>query len=265
MRTGIGRATALAFAKQGCTQIALLDLNQKGLQETANLLHDLIQPTGKAHKIECVPIDVTSTESVTAAYELVKSKFGRIDYAVQCAGIFVAGDSAAADSLEIFDKHIAVNYRGMWLCGRETLRIMASQTLDIEAFPEAGISPGRAQRGAVVNIASALANYAQPGCAAYTGSKGAVCALTRADAMDYVGLKIRINAVLPGVVDSPMTNPSPEVRAWLEEVPVQKSPIRRFGQVEEIADVAVFLAGNRASLVVGANWAVDGGLQAGFS
>lgn len=170
-----------------------------------------------------------------------------------------------SDSLEQFDKQIAINYRGLWLCTRETFKIMSNQELDSEAYPGAEIMPIRAQRGSVVNLASNLAQYAQPQSAAYIGSKGAVCALTRADAMDYASQRIRVNAVLPGITDSPMTNPSSEVRAWLEEVPVQRVPFKRFGLPEEIADVSVFLSGNGASLVNGVNLAVDGGLVAGFN
>jgi NAD(P)-dependent dehydrogenase (short-subunit alcohol dehydrogenase family) len=209
-------------------------------------------------------IDISSAESVSTTYSLVKSKFTRIDYAVQCAGIALLLGQPT-DSLEQFDKQVAVNYRGLWLCTRETFKIMANQELDSEAYPDAKIMPTRAQRGSVVNLASNLAQYAQPQSAAYIGSKGAVCALTRADAMDYASRRIRVNAVLPGITDSPMTNPSPEVRAWLEEVPVQRVPFKRFGLPEEIADVSVFLAGNGASLVNGVNLAVDGGLVAGFN
>lgn len=214
------------------------------------------------HTYKC---DVASPESVVSAYAAAKASFSRIDYSVHLAGIIVFGGPSVDLPVEDFDRQNSINYRGLWLCAREAIKIMRSQSLDSEAYPDARISPVRAQRGALVNISSGLALYAQPSCPAYCGAKAGVLALTRCDALDYVADRIRVNAILPGIVDSPMTNPSPEVRAWLEANPVQRTPMKRFGEPEEIADVAVFLAGNKASLVTGASWTVDGGLLAGYN
>lgn len=174
------------------------------------------------------------------------------------------GGGSADLPVEDFDRQNAINYRGLWLCAREAIKIMRAQALDADAYPAANIPPHRAQRGAIVNISSGLALYAQANSPAYCGAKAGVLALTRSDSIDYVSDKIRVNAVLPGIVETPMTNPNPEVRAWLEAVPVQKTPMKRFGRPEEIADVVVFLAGNRASFVTGAGWCVDGGFIAGY-
>ncbi|KAL2415684.1 hypothetical protein ABEF94_000623 [Exophiala dermatitidis] len=263
--SGIGRATALSLVQAGCTKLALVDLDESGLEGTKRLLTDTVWPSGVNPLVRTYKCDVSSPESVVAAYAAAKETFSRIDYSVHCAGIIVFGGPSADLPVEDFDKQNSINYRGLWLCSREAIKIMRSQPLDCEAYPEAEILPFRAQRGAIVNISSALAVYAQPNCPAYCGAKAGVLALTRCDALDYVADRIRVNAVLPGVVDSPMTNPSPEVRAWLEANPVQHTPMKRFGQPEEIADVAVFLAGNKASLVTGASWAVDGGALAGWN
>lgn len=241
-----------------------MDLSEAGLNETKRAVKEIHTVSSISGDVAIFVVDISSPEQVASTYALVRGRFPRLDYAVQCAGIALS-IGHALDSLEQFDRQVAVNYRGLWLCTRETLKIMSSQELDCDAYPDAKISPVRAQRGSVVNMASNLAHYSQPGSAAYIGAKGAVCALSRADAVDYASQRIRVNALLPGITDSPMTNPSPEIRKWLEEVPVQKVPFKRFGLPEEIADVAVFLAGNCASLVTGVNWVVDGGLVAGFN
>ena len=98
---------------------------------------------------------------------------------------------------------------------------MRTQTPDHEAYPHAAIAPNRAQKGSIVNISSGLAIASQSGIPAYCGAKAGVCAITRSDALDYATKGIRVNSVLPGIVDSPMTNPSPEVREFLMENPVK--------------------------------------------
>jgi len=239
-------------------------VNQSGLDASKSLLEEIIKSSGKTPKIGTFKCDVSSPESVASAYAAAKETFTRIDYSVHCAGIIVFGGPSVESTVEDFDKQNTVNYRGLWLCSREAIKIMRSQTLDSEAYPDNQIPTGRAQRGAVVNISSGLALYAQANSPAYCGAKAGVLALTRSDAIDYVADRVRVNAVLPGIIETPMTNPNPETRAWLEANPVQKTPMKRFGQPEEIADVVVFLAGNRASYVTGASWCVDGGFLAGY-
>ncbi len=90
-------------------------------------------------------------------------------------------------------------------------------------------------------------------------------AVTRSDAIDYANDRVRVNAVLPGILDTPMTNQTPELRAFLLVNPVQRTPYKRFGLPEEIADVVVYLAGNKTSLVSGASWLVDSALSVGYN
>lgn len=264
--SGIGRATAIAFAEAGCTQFALLDLNEAGLETSKELVTDSITATSPSATpvIATIKVDVTSPESIASAFVAVKTRFTRIDYSVHCAGIITFGGASADCPIEDFDRQNAVNYRGLWLCAREALRVMREQTLDAEAYPNAGISHTRAQRGSIVNISSGLALSSQANSPAYCGAKAGVLALTRSDAIDYAAQRIRVNAVLPGIVDTPITNPTPEIRAWLEANPVQKTPMKRMGLAEEVADVIVFLASNKGSFVTGASWSVDGGFGAGY-
>ncbi|KIW72899.1 hypothetical protein PV04_01060 [Phialophora macrospora] len=260
--SGMGRAIALAYAVAGVTGFALLDLNEAGLAETRNL----VSKTSPSAKVETYKCDVTQESSVISAYTAAKEAFTRIDYAVHCAGIVTFQGPSADCTIEAFDHQNNVNYRGLWLCSREALRIMRGQSLDHEAYPDANIPPHRAQKGSIVNISSGLAVLSQSGIPAYCGAKAGVTALTRSDALDYATQRIRVNCVLPGVVDSPMTNSSPELRQWMYDNPVKKAtPMRRFGLPEEIADVCVFLSGNKASFVTGACWSVDGGFGAGYS
>jgi NAD(P)-dependent dehydrogenase (short-subunit alcohol dehydrogenase family) len=155
-----------------------------------------------------------------------------------------------------------VNLRGTFLCAREELRIMKAQPLDCDVY--AGISAHRAQRGAIVNIASGLAFVAMPECAAYCASKAGIVALTRADALDYSHYRIRVNAVLPGIVETAMTTRSEEARATLQKEAVDSgsTPMKRWGMPEEIADACLWLCGNGASFVQGVTLPVDGGYLA---
>lgn len=264
--SGMGRATALAFTQAGCTGLALLDINEAGLSATKDLVQKLEAfPSGTPPKVETYICDVTSETSVHDAYTAAKEALTRIDYAVHCAGIVTFQGPSAICTVESFDKQNGVNYRGVWLCAREALRIMLAQTPDAEAYPEANIAPARAQRGSIVNISSSLALSSQSGIPAYCGAKAAVAAITRSDAIDYATQGVRVNAVLPGVVDSPMTTSDPDTLKWMLENPVAKAtPMRRFGQVDEIADVCVFLSSNKASFVTGSSWTVDGGFCAGY-
>ncbi|KEF58690.1 uncharacterized protein A1O9_06616 [Exophiala aquamarina CBS 119918] len=107
--SGIGRATAIAFARAGCTKIALLDLNEIGVNEIKSALECLFASANVAAIVAAFVIDILSLESVSRTYSAVKSKFGRIDYAVQCAGIAML-IGRPSNSLEQFDKQIAVNY-----------------------------------------------------------------------------------------------------------------------------------------------------------
>ncbi|KIY01546.1 uncharacterized protein Z520_03098 [Fonsecaea multimorphosa CBS 102226] len=262
--SGIGRATALAFAEAGCTRFALLDLNEEGLSTTKKLIEEAAVGSNSSLKIHTYKCDVSNPDSITRAYADAKETFSRLDYAVHCAGIILFGRSTDY-SVEDFDRQNSVNYRGLWLCSREALRTMSTQSLDCDAYPEAQIPPTRAQRGSIVNISSGLALVSQSNCPAYCGAKAGVLAVTRSDGIDYASERIRVNAVLPGIVDSPMTNPDPGTRKWLEDNAVKNTPMRRFGLPEEIADVCVFLASNKASFVTGAGWCADGGFVAGMA
>lgn len=253
---GIGRAVARSFAKEGCRSLALLDINTAGLEETKHLISTSHAAT--ILRVETYQLDLTSETAIASTYKSIQSTFGRIDYAINCAGVITFDAPSASCSLEIFDRDNAINYRGVWLCSRAAIQIMLNQSLDAEIYADAEIPAHRAQRGSIVNIASGMALRHQRGCPVYSASKAGVWALSRGDGVDYAQQKIRVNAVLPGLVDSPMTQVEGK-REALEGRVNEVVPMKRFGMPDEVADVCLFLAGNRASYVTAAAWGVDGG------
>lgn len=196
-------------------------------------------------------------------------KFGRLDYCVNCAGIMGNNQNSTDTSTADFDLINNVNYRGCWLSSRAQLRAMLKQD------PLPSHDPERpAQRGSVINIASQLALVGRPcarkydllvSChssdktlAAYSGSKAAVIALTRADAIDYSKYNIRINCICPGIIETPMTI-CDEERIRLLQPAIAIAPMGRMGKVGEIADCVLFLSSTQASFVQGHAMVVDGG------
>lgn len=253
----MGQAIAQTFAKLGCRNIALIDIDSKGLEATARDLENKFpQSKGSIHTAHC---DVSNAESIAHAFASIVDKFKRVDYLVNAAGIMVFNEPSAESSIESFDRVHGINYRGLWLCSRQALKVMTTQSLDCEAYPDAGIEPARAQRGSIVNISSGLGVQAMAGSPAYCAAKAGVLALTRSDAVDYAQHRIRVNAIMPGLVDTPMTRPTKEISEYLDGVAERQAPMRRKGTAQEIADVVLFLSSNKASFVQGAAWAVDGG------
>lgn len=154
---------------------------------------------------------------------------------------------------DAFDKINNVNYRGCWLSSRAQLRAMVGQ----EPLPNH--DPSRPpQRGSIVNIASQLGIVGRPAGTAYSASKAAVMAMTRGDAIDYSSKGIRINAICPGIIDTPMTNSTAEIRAVIAPA-AGITPLKRMGLPAEVADCALFLCSTKASFVQGSSMVVDGG------
>ncbi|RVX67702.1 hypothetical protein B0A52_07825 [Exophiala mesophila] len=165
--SGIGRVVAHRLAVAGCTKIALLDLNQAAMDLVRSWI--LSEMTTEELKILTLVCDVTDESSVTAAFNNIRQEFSRLDYAINCAGITLPPSPTDACSMSDFDRTMAVNLRGLFLCAREELRIMKAQPLDSEIYP--GIPTLRGQRGAIVNISSGLAIAAMSNSPAYCSSK----------------------------------------------------------------------------------------------
>lgn len=231
---GIGRATALAFAREGA-KVAVADL--QGADDTVKAI---AEGGGEAYSII---LDVTDGAAVDAAVDAIVSRWQRLDIAFNNAGVSLEDTTTPWDSVDIYDRVVAVNQRGVMLCMAAELRHMARQ-----------------KSGAIVNTASVAGMVGLSG-AGYCGSKHAVIGLTRSAAMRYAAEGIRVNAVCPGAIATPMTEAAaadPGSRAFM----AQMHPMNRMGQAHEIADAVVFLASEKSSFITGHPLAVDGGYLA---
>ncbi|KAL2109753.1 hypothetical protein VUR80DRAFT_2048 [Thermomyces stellatus] len=242
--SGIGREVAISFALQRCPRIALLDIDEAGLEDTAR---------------ECLAInpevtllreryDARKEDEVKGAVDSVHDRFGRIDYAVNCAGVMGPMKPSHELTVKEFDDITSSNYRGLWLMSRAELGHMVSQ----EPLPTHDGRPGN--RGCVVNIGSNLALVSRPGTPAYSASKAAVVSLTKSDAIDYSPHNIRVNCVCPGLIATPMTKDLPP-----DDPALSVAPMGRMGTPREVADAVLFLASSRATFIQGAALCVDGG------
>jgi NAD(P)-dependent dehydrogenase (short-subunit alcohol dehydrogenase family) len=233
--SGIGRASAVAFAAKGA-RVVVSDRDAAGGEETVSL----IRRTGG----DClfVPADVAVAREVEALVARAVHAFGRLDCAFNNAGI----EGAQATTIEYeekdWDRVLAVNLKGVWLCMKQ----------EIVHMLEHG-------RGAIVNCASVAGLIGFPRLSAYVASKHGIVGLTKTTALEYAARGIRVNAVCPGAVQTPMIDrlvgAQPEMAAAL----VASEPIGRLGRPEEIAEAVLWLCSDAASFVTGQAWAVDGG------
>jgi NAD(P)-dependent dehydrogenase (short-subunit alcohol dehydrogenase family) len=234
--TGIGRATAIAFANAGA-RLVLGDIDKR----SADTAEFIVAASGEAR---FVPTDVSDPESVRALVEAAVHTYGRLDAAFNNAGLLPPTADFADMSVEDFDRTIAVDLRGVFLCIK----------YEIAAMLKTG-------GGAIVNTASVAGVVADPGMASYVAAKHGVVGLTKAAALDYATRNIRVNAVAPGLVATPMTN------RWLDDPAfaaklMQNSPIGRPAQPEEIAGTVLHLCSSAASFTTGQTFVIDGGQTA---
>ncbi|ROV88689.1 hypothetical protein VSDG_09506 [Cytospora chrysosperma] len=242
---GIGAAIARGFARSGCTRLAITNTNAAALAQTARE----IQKTNPETKITQLVGDVSDKPFVEDLVASAVEDFGRLDYAVNCAGIFGPPLRSHEISTDLFDRINNVNYKGSWLVSRAALSHMLKQD------PLPG-HPG--QRGAIVNIASQLGIVARSAAAPYCASKAAVINMTRSDAIDYSRDGIRVNCVCPGVIATDMTMGSEEVREPMR-LASNIAPMQRMGTPDEVAHAVLFLCSSDASFVQGHALVVDGG------
>ncbi len=236
--SGIGRASALAFAREGA-KVAVADVLVEGAGETVGLIES---GGGQAIAIEA---DVSNAANVEAMVQKVIEAYGRIDCAFNNAGIEGQVASTEEYSEEIFDRVIDINLTGVWLCLK----------YEIPRMLEHG-------SGAIVNTASGAGLVGTPGLSAYVASKHGVVGLTKTAALEYAKLGIRVNAVCPGVIETPMVQRLSSGQPQMGEALVAAEPIGRVGQPEEIAESVVWLCSDAASFVTGHAMSVDGGFVA---
>ncbi|KAK0231523.1 hypothetical protein IW262DRAFT_1527301 [Armillaria fumosa] len=249
--SGIGRATALAFARAGASGLHLADVNRGRLEETSKDVS--AEATNPQFKVYTSEADLSKEDQVVRMVQDAANNFGRIDYAANIAGICEKTPALTADtSVATYDQINNINARGIFLCMREQLKVMRDQ----EAVARIPGRPG--VRGAIVNMSSMYGCVASGRYTSYVTSKHAVVGLTKAAAISHSVDGIRVNAVCPGFIDTPMVESVEEhfdFRALLE----MAVPMKRFGMAEEIADVIIFLLSERASFVTGHSFIADGG------
>jgi NAD(P)-dependent dehydrogenase (short-subunit alcohol dehydrogenase family) len=238
---GIGRATALAFAREGA-RVAVADAALAAAQETVASIN---RAGGQAMSLTG---DVTDAKVVEETVKSVVTAYGRLDCAFNNAGIAgfqvdASGKKTAEWSEASFDRMIAVNLKGVWLCMKYELDQMVAQG-----------------GGSIVNTASIAGLIGLPTSSAYVAAKHGVVGLTKTAALEYAGDKVRVNAVCPGYIETPMTEAT--MRSPRGAEIMAKVPFRRMGKPEEIAEMVVWLCCDRASFVSGAAYNVDGGYMA---
>ena len=235
---GMGLATARMFAESGAA-VVLADLDgDLAAKESERIVGD----GGAAVGFAC---DVAEEAQVAAMVDRAIAKYGRLDMAFNNAGIQVPPSDAAEEPLEHFERVTAVNQRGVWACMKHELRVMRGQGT-----------------GAIVNCSSLGGLVGLPQRAAYHGTKHAVLGMTKSAGVEYAPRGIRINAVCPGTIDTPMVAEMLTGQADAMAEILKQQPIARLGRAEEVAAAVLWLCSPAASFVIGVGLPVDGGFTA---
>ena len=236
--SGIGKATALAFANAGAN-VVLADIAVL----TGQALAEQIQSAGQAALF--VQTDVANAEQVARLTQAAVARFGRIDYAFNNAGIEEEHGRLAQSDEQMFDRMMAINVKGVWLCMKHQLSVMHAQ-----------------RSGVIVNTASVAGLVGAPKHAIYAATKHAVVGLTKSAAAEYGHYGIRVNSVCPAVIRTPMLERVVEAKIADTEAITRMHPIGRIGEVSEVAAAVLWLCSDAASFVTGHQLATDGGFTA---
>lgn len=236
---GIGKIASQIFAKYGAT-VVILELNEEGGRQTEA---DIIAKGGDALFVKT---DVSSYDSVKAAFDTIAAEYGRLDVLYNNASVFLGGrDTNIADvDIDIWHKVISINLDSIFYCSKCAVPLM------------------KEKGGSIINTASSAAVVGVPGCAAYTATKGATVALTREMAVDLGKYNIRTNCIAPAAIqtemvkESNLSDPDFDNDFFIKQI----TPLKRWGKPEEIAELACFLASDGAAYINGVTISADGGI-----
>jgi len=236
--SGIGKATALEFAAHGAL-VVVSDINTEQGKATTDLINQQGGPSS------FVKADVSSDQDVRHLVDSCIDKYGRLDHMINNAGIGLGLKFFDQISDEHWNKVIAVNQTGVFYCMRAALKVMQTN-----------------KKGSIVNVASAAGIRSAPRMGAYAASKHAVVGMTKTAAVEYGKYNIRINAVCPTVIETPMGSDYIDNNKELEQIMLRSVPMRRFGAAQEVAKTICWLSSTQASYLNGITVPVDGGSNA---
>ncbi len=236
--SGIGKATAIEFGRLGAIVIAS-DLSIEKAQATAD---SILESGGQAISLKA---DVSSDVDVKHLIDTALSKYGQVDHMINNAGIDLGMNFFDETSNEHWEKTIAINQTGVFYCMRAALKVMMKN-----------------KKGSIVNVASAAGIRSAPRMGAYAASKHAVVGMTKTAAFEYGKYNIRVNAVCPTVIETPMGMKYMHKNEELKNLMLRTVPMRRFGQSEEVAQAICWLSSRDASYLNGVALPVDGGSNA---
>jgi len=235
---GIGRATAVAFARRGA-QVVIADWIADKDSETINAIR---KEGTEGFFIQC---DVSNADHVLTLMKEISSRFGKLDFAVNNAGIEGTSATTHECTEENWDKTIGVNLKGVWLCMKQEIPFMLKNG-----------------KGVIINIASVAGLSGFTGLPAYVASKHGIVGLTKTAALEYAKQGIRVNAVCPGVIHTAMVDRITGKDKEVEKQYVSMEPVGRMGMPEEVAEAVAWLCSDAASFVTGIAMPVDGGFSA---
>jgi len=237
--SGIGRATALAFAREG-VKVLISDIDEVGGQETIRMIHEA---SGEATFVQA---DVTKWDEVAALVSATVEAYQRLDFALNSAGIQGVRARTADYPADEWGHVIDVNLNSVWYCMKFELDQMMKQGY-----------------GVIINLASVAGIVGFPSHSAYSASKHAVVGLTKSAALEYIRKGIRINAVCPGFTDTPMMQRAMKEQPTYTQRLIERVPARRMGTPEEVAAAILYLCSDQAGFVTGHTLVLDGGITAG--
>lgn len=237
--SGIGRDAAIVFAEKGAS-VVVSDVNKEKLDETAEIIND------NGGEVTAIVCDVSQPDDVKKLVDETLQKYGRLDIACNNAGVGGELAPTADYTIEQWDKVLNINLRGQWLCMKHQIPAM----LKIDG-------------GTIVNITSILGKVGFANAPAYVAAKHGLVGLTKAAALEYSAQGIRVNAIAPAFIETPMLEDAglttdPKMKKNL----IDLHPIGRLGKPREVADAIVWLASDEASFITGHTLLVDGGYTA---